>query len=297
VSYVRTGPFGSTLHERDYVDFGTPIITVEHLSEYGIVHENLPLVSDSDKLRLKSYSLRENDIVFSRVGSVDRNSLVTASEEGWLFSGRLLRVRISNNIVHPPFLSYYFHSEPFKNRIRGVAVGQTMASLNTQILNDIQVVIPPLPEQHAIAAALSDVDGLIRALDALISKKRDMKQAAMQQLLTGRTRLPGFANSPKYKKTEIGVIPEDWVVQSISGFCSTYSGGTPNTSQSEFYGGSIPWITSGDLNKRRIKDVAGCITQKGFDSSAAQMVNKGDIIIALYGATAGVVATWIPANS
>lgn len=93
-----------------------------------------------------------------------------------------------------------------------------------------------------------------------------------------------------YKQTEIGVIPEDWEVQSISSFCSTYSGGTPNTSQSEFYGGSIPWITSGDLNKRRIKDVAGCITQKGFDSSAAQMVNQGDIIIALYGATAGVVA-------
>ena len=89
IANVKTGPFGSALHERDYVDDGTPIVTVEHLSEYGIKHQNLPLVSDTDRLRLRGYLLRVGDIVFSRVGSVDRNSLVSQNEDGWLFFGPL----------------------------------------------------------------------------------------------------------------------------------------------------------------------------------------------------------------
>ena len=197
---VKTGPFGSALHERDYVDDGTPIITVEHLSEHGIVHHGLPLVSDADRTRLKGYGLCAGDIVFSRVGSVDRNSLVSKKEDGWLFSGRLLRIRISDSIIYPPYLSYHFHSESFKRRIRSVAVGQTMASLNTQILKAVCVPLPPPPEQRAIAEALSDMDGLIKSLGVLIAKKKAIKQATMQQLLTGKTRLPGFNDRWKTKR-------------------------------------------------------------------------------------------------
>lgn len=189
---VKTGPFGSALHESDYVSDGTPIITVEHLSEQGVAHENLPFVSEVDRKRLSSYSLRTGDIVFSRVGSVDRSALIRNSEDGWLFSGRLLRVRLLSTDVHAPYLSYHFCSEPFKQRVRTVSVGQTMASLNTQILKGICAVLPTLSEQRAIATALSDVDALLAALDRLITKKRDLKLAAMQQLLTGQTRLPSF---------------------------------------------------------------------------------------------------------
>jgi type I restriction enzyme S subunit len=73
------------------------------------------------------------------------------------------------------------------------AQGGTMGVLNAGMIRPIQIALPSLPEQHAVAAALSDVNALIAALDALIGKKRDIKQAAMQQLLTGKTRLPGFS--------------------------------------------------------------------------------------------------------
>ncbi len=101
--------------------------------------------------------------------------------------------------VHASFLSYYFNSEPLKQRVRNVAVGQTMASLNTQILNSVEILVPPLPEQRAIAAALGDVDALLAALDALIAKKRLIKQGAMQELLTGKRRLPGFRSKIENK--------------------------------------------------------------------------------------------------
>ncbi|WP_261598440.1 restriction endonuclease subunit S [Methanoculleus formosensis] len=268
IANVKTGPFGSSLHQHDYVEEGTPIITVEHLSEHGVVHDNLPLVSDSDRLRLKSYSLRKNDIVFSRVGSIDRNSLISEAEDGWLFSGRLLRVRVSDHTVHSPYLSYHFHSEPFKQRVRGVAVGQTMASLNTQILKEICIVLPSLPEQRTIAAALSDADGLIGALDALIEKKRAIKQAAMQQLLTGKKRLPGFSG--------------EWRTTTLGETADIRNGATPSTQIPAYWNGQIPWCTPTDITGtpgKYLLETERSITVEGLENCAASLLPVGALLL------------------
>ena len=97
-------------------------------------------------------------------------------------------------------------------RLRGLATGTTsVAAIYTRDLMGLPFVVPPIPEQRAIAAALSDVDALLAKLDQLIAKKRNLKQAAMQQLLTGQSRLPGFgSSSQQFKKTQVGSIPEDW---------------------------------------------------------------------------------------
>lgn len=186
---VRTGPFGAQLHESDYVNDGTPIITVEHLGEFGVqIDEDVPLVSDADRKRLQNYSLRQGDIVFSRVGSIDRNALIGAGEEGWLFSGRLLRLR-PEKTVSAAFLSQTFHSDPFKELVRSVAVGQTMPSLNTKIVKALPILLPSKPEQDAIAQVFADIDGDLALSEARIAKAKGLKQGMMQQLLTGRIRL------------------------------------------------------------------------------------------------------------
>ena len=190
IAQVKTGPFGSTLHESDYVQMGTPIITVEHLGEFGVTRQNLPLVSDEDRKRLHAYSLDVGDIVFSRVGSVDRNALIREKESGWLFSGRLLRVRPDSTKVFSAFLSYQFHTDQFRNSVLVVAVGQTMASLNTKILNSLTVALPSIAEQIAIASILSDMDIELTTLDARLTKARQLKQGMLQVLLTGQIRLP-----------------------------------------------------------------------------------------------------------
>jgi type I restriction enzyme S subunit len=199
IADVKTGPFGSALHAGDYVKSGTPIITVEHLGEYAITRKNLPLVSDADKQRLSAYILQEGDIIFSRVGSVDRNAYVSMHESGWLFSGRLLRIRSITEDLDTKYLGYYFKSESVKSEIRNIAVGQTMASLNTRLLNTFEILLPPLPEQHAIAEVLSDMDGYIASLGKLIAKKKAIKQGTMQELLTGKRRLPGFTGECEIK--------------------------------------------------------------------------------------------------
>ncbi|WP_248747181.1 restriction endonuclease subunit S [Pseudomonas sp. MWU12-2037] len=189
VADVKTGPFGSSLHESDYVQSGTPIITVEHLGEFGVTYQNLPLVSEEDRVRLGNYSLSAGDIVFSRVGSVDRNALIREEQEGWLFSGRLLRVRPNHGVVYSPYLSFQFNTERFKSSVLKVAVGQTMASLNTQILKALYVDVPNIAEQTAIATILSDMDNDIINLESQLQKVRNLKQGLMQELLTGRIRL------------------------------------------------------------------------------------------------------------
>ena len=239
IADVKTGPFGSALHESDYVADGTPIITVEHLGDLRVDHFNLPMVSNQDKSRLKAYSLKAGDIVFSRVGSIDRNALIRELENGWLFSGRLLRVRINNTKDYPRYLSYHFHSEPFKRRVRGVAVGQTMPSLNTQLLKGVSIVLPTKEEQRSIATVLSDMDALLRSLDQLIAKKRDLKQATMQQLLTGKKRLPGFGQGKGYQQTEIGVIPEDWNVKLLG---DIFSLGNGFSFKSEYFSSNGPIV-------------------------------------------------------
>jgi type I restriction enzyme S subunit len=269
IASVKTGPFGSALHQSDYVQEGTPIITVEHLSELGVVHSDLPKVSDFDRDRLESYSLQENDIVFSRVGSVDRNSLISAQEDGWLFSGRLLRIRAKDEKVFFPYLSFYFHYEPFKQRVRSVAVGQTMPSLNTQIMKNLVVVLPPLSEQRAIAEVLSDVDELIAALDRLIAKKRAIKQGAMQQLLTGKTRLPGFSGS--------------WDIKRLDNVAEIYNGGTPSTNQSEFWDGDVVWCTPTDVTAldgfKYLSRTARTITALGLKASSAELIPAHSIVM------------------
>lgn len=295
IADVKTGPFGSLLHESDYVTNGTPIITVEHLVNFGIEQINLPMVSDQDKARLKLYCLKEGDIVFSRVGSIDRNAMIKKSESGWLFSGRLLRIRLNNQKESPHYLSYHFDSKPFKQRVKDVAVGQTMPSINTKILKDIKVVIPTEKEQKAIATTLSNIDNLITALDKLIGKKRDIKTVTMQQLLTGKKRLPGFGEGKGYKNVEVGIIPEDWEVQRLDEIAILERGkfSARPRNNPKLFGGDVPFIQTGDVSRSngRITSYSQTLNEKGLRVSKSFpkdtlfltiAANIGDLAIASF---------------
>lgn len=140
VADIQTGPFGSQLHKEDYSDIGIPIVTVEHLGERAFSEQNLPLVHEEDANRLSKYRMKPGDIIFSRVGSVDRCSFADRSNDGWLFSGRCLRIR-SHGEYDPEFLYYYLSSNNVRRFIRNIAVGATMPSINTTLMGEIP--IPP----------------------------------------------------------------------------------------------------------------------------------------------------------
>lgn len=163
---IQTGPFGSQLHKEDYVEIGTPIVTVEHLGNKRFSEQNLPCVSDEDKARLSKYILREGDVVFSRVGSVDRCSYVSNEYDGWMFSGRCLRIRPSTEII-PEYLYYYFTLETTKQFVRGIATGATMPSLNTKFMGEVPITFPSIDTQRRIIGVLGIIDKKIELNNAI----------------------------------------------------------------------------------------------------------------------------------
>ena len=222
---IQTGPFGSQLHSSDYVEEGTPIITVEHLGENTINGENAPRVSEEDLARLAKFLMSPGDIVFSRVGSVDKRGLVTKNEEGWLFSGRLLRVRPNPDCVDPAYLSYFFGLPKFKDYIRSIAVGATMPSLNTRLLAELPIVLAPLPQQRYIGKALLNLDLKIRLNEEISSTLESIAQTLFRSWFVDfdpvRAKMAGekpvgmddataalFPES--MEESELGEIPAGW---------------------------------------------------------------------------------------
>jgi type I restriction enzyme S subunit len=193
IGHVKTGPFGTLLKaEEYYATEGAPLVSVRDIGEGTLTFdEHTPLVPPSVVRRLLEYVLNFGDIVFGRKGGVDRSAMVEESQAGCFLGSDGIRIRPSK-ACHAPFVAYQLQRKEIQTWLLQNATGTTMASMNQEILRRIALPFPPLPEQRAIAGALSDVDALIEALDRLIAKKRDLKQAAMQQLLTGQTRLPGF---------------------------------------------------------------------------------------------------------
>ena len=181
LSDIQTGPFGSQLHKEDYVDDGTPIVTVEHLGNRVFTEQNLPRVSNEDKQRLSKYILKEGDIVFSRVGSVDRCSFVDSQHTDWLFSGRCLRVRPFEEIS-PLFLYYFFCLESTKKFMRNIAVGATMPSINTKLMGEIEVSYPDKQVQEKIANLLGAIDDKIELNNAINDNLEQQARALYQRM-------------------------------------------------------------------------------------------------------------------
>ena len=309
---VQTGPFGSQLHQEDYVSVGTPIITVEHLGNNRILHQDLPRVSDKDRDRLSKYQLREGDIVFSRVGSVDRRSLVRKEEDGWLFSGRCLRVRPDNQKIDSTYLSYFFGLPAFKEHIRSIAVGATMPSLNTQLLSGIFVPHPKdLEAQRTISHILGTLDDKIELNRRMNETLENMARALFKSWFVdfepvrakseGRdTGLPEeiadlFPDS--FEDSEFGEVPKGWLLSSFADTVEIIGGGTPKTSVAEYWDGDIPWFSVVDAPNETdvfVIDTQKKITRTGLEGSSTRLLPEGSTIISARGTVGKVALVGVP---
>jgi type I restriction enzyme S subunit len=149
---------------------------------------------------------------------------------------------------------WFFANRDISSYLTRTAAGAY--KLTKATVDKLPCALPPVPEQRAIAVALSDVDALLGGLDRLIAKKRDLKQAAMQQLLTGHTPLPGFHG--------------EWEVKRVLDLGDVVTGGTPRTDVAIFWCDGYPWITPTDISADRDMFTSErTITQKGLDSIRA----------------------------
>lgn len=197
----RTGPFGSALHKSDYIIDGVPVINPMHIVDGRLVPTPEMTVTDSAARSLQDFRLAAGDVVIGRRGDMGRCALVRPQHTGWLCGTGWMIVRPQRGL-ESAYCQLVLSSPKVVAAIENSSVGSTMINLNQRTLAGLCIDLPPPAEQRAIAATLSDADELIDGLAALIAKKRDLKQAAMQQLLSGRRRLPGFEAS--WEKRSLG---------------------------------------------------------------------------------------------
>lgn len=167
---------------------------------------------------------------------------------------------------------FVFHNLTYRyDYIRSLSNGGSQENLSGLIVKQIPVGLPPTRvEQQAIACALSDADALIDSLEQLLTKKRQIKQGAMQELLTGKQRLLGF--SDPWISCAWGDVIDD---------CS--SGATPHRSHPEYYRGTIRWITSGELNYNEIEETIEHISAEAVEKTNLKIHPPGTFLMAITG--------------
>jgi type I restriction enzyme, S subunit len=186
---ILTGPFGSMLHSSDYVENGIPFVLGKNIKNGEISDIDIPRISKKDAERLSRYSLKEGDLVFSRVGTVGSATLVKSENEGWIISGLVLRIRFENPDLNPYFLNYFIQSDIFSRILEPELLNASRDFINTTILESIHVLIPPKPEQDKIVSILSLVDSKIRFQQTHKRYLEYLKKGLMQKLLTGKIRV------------------------------------------------------------------------------------------------------------
>jgi len=222
-------------------------------------------ISESTRRAIGATVFPAGAIVFAKVGAavflerkriLAQPSCIDNNMAAFTLDGGQLELRFAHHLFEATKLSE-------------LVATTALPSLNGKTLSSMQMLVPPRPEQRSIAHALGDVDTLLERLDQLIAKKRDLKQAAMQRLLTGQTRLPGFSG--------------EWEVKRLSEIGDIRSGGTPSTRQPHFWDGDVPWCTPTDITAlsghKYLTTTARNISAAGLQSSSAEVIPARSLIM------------------
>lgn len=180
------------------------------------------------------------------------------------------------------FYRHYFKSFSFirdlNKNLEGIRDGKM---ISYKQFSEIFIPKPSKEEQQKIASCLSSLDEMIAAQGQKLDLLKDHKKGLMQKLFPQEGE-----KVPKYRFKEFEKDGE-WVEMTINQVFGSFSGGTPNTSKKEYYGGGIPFIRSAEIDK---EETELSLTKEGLKNSSAKLVNKGDLLVALYGANSGETA-------
>lgn len=218
---------------KKYFGYGTPIVNyMDVFRQPGLRLDRIEGRVDVSKSELEAFEVRKGDLFFTRTSETVEEIGVAAAmldpAKNTVFSGFVLRARPTDDRLDDLFKAYCFSPRYFRRQVVARATYTTRALTNGRSLSAAILAVPPKAEQQAIAEALSDIDVAIRNTAELIAKKRDLRTGAMQRLVTGKTRLPGF--SSPWKEKMLGEIGR------------TYGGLTGKT-KSDFGAGQARYVT------------------------------------------------------
>lgn len=260
---------------KEFFGYGTPIVNYTDVYRKRSLTKNdvrgkVNLTRDE----IHRFDARKNDVFFTRTSEtpeeVGMSSVLLDDIDDCVFSGFVLRGRPKNDMFTPEYCKYCFTTEAVRNAITMGCTYTTRALTNGKQLSAIEIVVPSKPEQEAIAQSLTDIDELILSLEKLVAKKKAIKQGAMQELLTGKRRLPGFSGK--------------WISGKWEEVLDCFSSGaTPYRGNPTFYKGSIKWVSSGELNYNHIMDTLEHISTEAKEKTNLTIHPAGIFLMAITG--------------
>ncbi|QPD03080.1 MAG: Restriction endonuclease S subunit (modular protein) [Candidatus Nitrospira kreftii] len=281
---LKTGPFGTQLKASDYTEEGTPVINVRNIGFGGIKADKLEYISPSTRNRLSSHILQRGDIVFGRKGAVERHVFIREEQDGWFQGSDCLRLRFTSPRVEPLFASYFFLTPEHQRwMMNQCSHGATMASLNQEILERIELPLPPLLVQRQIASILSAYDELIENNQRRIKILEEMARSLYREWFV-HFRFPGH-DKVKMVPSRLGSIPYGWEACSIDDICELVTDGSHSSPKSVEEG--LPMASSKDMHEWGLNlDTCRHISRQDFDQLVRNgcKPKKNDVLITKDGA-------------
>lgn len=268
-------------HFRD----GIPYVRVSDMDKPELDVEGMLRTSPAIAARFPRSTVHEGDLVYALRGKLGEVRRVSSSVAGANLTQGTARLSPSDGILSV-YLMWGMRSPRVVRQAEIESKGTTFREITLADLRGICLSVPPLPEQTAIAEALSDADALIEFLEQLLTKKRQIKQGAMQELLTGKKRLPGFQSKPGYKQTEVGPIPEDWRLATLGEMCAFENGDRSSNypAPNSFVASGIPFVNAGHVAEGRINLAEmNYISETAYARLGGGKVKPGDILFCLRG--------------
>ena len=220
-----------------------------------------------------------NDLLVTGVGTLGKVYKVQDTKPFYFKDGNIICLK-NKGLIDSDYVKYHFDYSIVKNQINDNSGKSTVGTYTINSARKTLIPIPPLAEQHRIAKALSDVDALIFTTEKLIQKKKNIKQGTMQNLLTGKKRLPGFATTRKLKQTELGEIPEDWEVKKIKNFAKVFDG----THQTPHYVDvGIPFYSVENVTANDFEHTKLISEEEHRVLTSKVKIEKGDILMTRIG--------------
>lgn len=303
----RTGPFGSALHQSDYVEGGIPVINPTHLMAGKIRPSRAKTVSRATAQRLNEYALQEGDIVIARRGEMGRCAVVGTSEIGWLCGTGSAILRLRPDLL-PAFVQMLLSSPAARSYLSEASVGSTMENLNQQLLKAMPITVPPLAEQRRIVAQIEALLTKVRSsqerLDKLPTILKRFRQAVLAAACTGRLTADWRQKNPGadarrvvdrlrteppqpyrdvFERSSESEVPESWVWVPLGRLGPMSGGGTPSKESPRFWNGKIPWVSPKDMKRDRISDSEDHITTAAIDESSTKRIPAGSILFVTRG--------------
>ncbi|PIK13546.1 restriction endonuclease subunit S [Halobacteriovorax sp. JY17] len=182
-----------------------------------------------DKARFsmdKNIQLKENDVLVTKDGTIGKVAIVRGINKPATLNSGVFVIRSTSKDLSQEYLYLIFKSPYFKSYLSRITAGSTITHLYQKDFVYFNFPVPDIHEQKRFVSVFSNIDNLIHKTTKILEKKKNIKQGLMQELLTGKRRLPEFTKNwdGKYKKTDVGNIPIDWDINCLKSFCTFFNG-------------------------------------------------------------------------